>query len=127
MRTNCQSRYPALLHPWRYGRRSGSGAVVEVRALPRVTPYLLRRADTMCARRLARGGEERVPETGPRDRIARPFVATLEFPNEAPGAHRVGPAEEIRGDLREGSLGKRSNLGHTSKVSLGPREGAYLD
>ena len=75
----------------------------------------------------ARGGEERVSEAGTRHGIARPFVTPLELPVEAPCAHRLGPPQEIRRDLRKGSLGQCLDLGHDPKVSLGPRENAYLD
>jgi hypothetical protein len=54
-----------------------SRTVADVQALPKVTPYLLRRADSMCARRLAREveGGERSSDPVNRSRLRDAFLA----------------------------------------------------
>src|SRR4029079_19125792 len=64
---------PALSHPVRSLGR------VEAQPLPRVTPYLLRRADSMCARRLSRmfEGGERSHDPAHRWRLRDAFLAAV--------------------------------------------------
>jgi hypothetical protein len=49
---------------------------------------------------VADGGEERVAQARPVDGVVR-ALAALEGPREAPGAHAVGPAQQVRRDPRE--------------------------
>ncbi|MDQ1432759.1 MAG: hypothetical protein QOF40_3361, partial [Actinomycetota bacterium] len=72
------------------------GAVAEPQALPKVTPYLLRRADSMCARRLAREyeGGDRSHDPVHRSRMRDAFLALA---RDAHAESRVPVAEDFAG------------------------------
>jgi hypothetical protein len=78
------------------------GSEVQAEALPRVTPYLLRRADSMCPRRLARtfGGAESSHDPVHRSRLRDAFLAAARDAHAAPRRPRrtdfagAGPALE---------------------------------
>jgi PD-(D/E)XK nuclease superfamily len=70
--------------------------VAETEALPKVTPYLLRRADSMCARRLAREfeGGERSSDPVNRSRLRDAFLAAA---RDAHADFRVPTADDFAG------------------------------
>jgi hypothetical protein len=70
--------------------------VAETEALPKVTPYLLRRADSMCARRLAREfeGGERSSDPVNRSRMRDAFLAAA---RDAHADFRAPTADDFAG------------------------------
>src|SRR5438093_3336050 len=82
-------------------------------ALPRVTPFLLQRADTMCARRLARAfeGGERSHDPVYRSRLRDAFLAA---------------ARDAHAELRAPTPSDFEGLGATLTPAVLPEESAVL-
>jgi hypothetical protein len=87
---------------------------VEAQPVPRVTPYLLRRADSMCARRLARAfeGGDRSHDPVHRSRLRDAFLAA---------------ARDVHAELAVPSAAAFADVGGLLDPAVLPEERAVLD
>jgi hypothetical protein len=103
--------------------------VADTEALPKVTPYLLRRADTMCARRLAREveGGERSSDPVNRSRLRDAFLTAARAAHAETRAPVAADFAGIGNDLEPEEKAVLTRAGESYVQIFGDRAVRYED
>lgn len=98
-------------------------------ALPKVTPYLLRRADTMCERRLAKAyaGDESSPDPVHRSRLRDAFLAAARDAHAELRRPEIGDFGGIGPDLEPEERAVLAQAAHRYVQLFGDRAVRYED
>jgi hypothetical protein len=98
-------------------------------ALPKVTPYLLRRADTMCERRLAKSfaGDEASPDPVHRSRLRDAFLATAREAHAELRCPEITDFDDIAPDLEPEERAVLAQAAHWYVALFGGRAVRYED